>query len=413
MYRLFIPADIWNRAFGELVTGRRQLAWGRIVRSYHGDYCDLIVRRMRYSTELPDGNDHSVVFDWLLLDAPTEESTDDIIRKLNHSHVRPGQLLVYVKPGIGDQHDRWIGSVVEKGAIRPLRKICLVGPGMKSMSRLSRKRLLVPAEQTSSSDSQWSRFIGSIGQSGFRRFRNTKVLLLGTGGLGSLLASTLVRSGLRDLTMVDHDILENHNRDRTFGNTPQDVGMPKAEILAHYLHSIRPSAKITAIKRRIEDELIIDRFRRASVVFTCLDNDQSRAYASNLCAELLKVHIDLGTLVGRRDLEPRNPPQTDLADRIIAADVRLILPGACLGCVGGLQNEVGVAQDWNSGGRVGSLTSINHIAVGTAKQLYLDLLTEKLQSSYWQRIEWVQGQGLRVAGNAVTGNPKCPICGKW
>ncbi len=151
-------------------------------------------------------------------------------------------------------------------------------------------------------------------------------------------------------------------------------------------------------------------------MISCVDNDSARLAIAAMAAKLLRVHLDLGTLVQRTVDQPDNP------DRQIGADIRLMLPGSCLACVGGLQpttdettvvrsgEHSGDVRDWQSGGRAGSLLSINHLAVGAAIQIWLDLLAEKINSSFWQRIQWQQGRGLETASSAVVGDPKCRVC---
>jgi molybdopterin/thiamine biosynthesis adenylyltransferase len=422
IYRLVIHSDAWDRIFGELSSGRQQFAWGPIVRSYHPPYCDLIMQNLKFATEFPKGSNHSLIFDWGIIDSPTSENESQIMEKLSGSEVQPHQLLAYVKAGIGSDHERWIGAVKADGRLLQISQIRLVGPGMRTLGRSFRTSVAIGAKVPRSD--RWSRIEGVLGRKPFAKFRRTPVLLIGAGRLASLLASSLIRNGLRELTIIDPDQLEDHNRDSTFGNFPSDIGKGKAGVLARYLHRVRPQARITAIERDVGDDDIMERFRRASVVFSCVDNDQARRIVAKRCAQLLLVHIDLGTLIRQTrltSLEDRLLDHTGIkidsnAAAEIVADVRLMLPGACLSCVGGLQASDSVSEHesdlWRSGGRIGSLTSLNHLAVGTAQQLYFDLLTEHLTTSFWQRIQWIQGTGLRTAGSAVSADDPCEICGR-
>lgn len=70
--------------------------------------------------------------------------------------------------------------------------------------------------------------IGSLGQS---RIRTSRVLVLGCGALGSVLAETLVRAGVGALTVVDRDFVEESNlqRQSLFDEDDARRGMPKAK----------------------------------------------------------------------------------------------------------------------------------------------------------------------------------------
>lgn len=79
-----------------------------------------------------------------------------------------------------------------------------------------------------------------------------RILLVGAGSLGSLLAEQFVRSGACDLTISDNDLFQAGNIVRHV-LTLDDVGRNKAKTLAGRLNSLNPEASITAI-----DELTLD-----------------------------------------------------------------------------------------------------------------------------------------------------------
>jgi len=143
-------------------------------------------------------------------------------------------------------------------------------------------------------------------------------------------------------------------------------------------------------------------------VISCVDNDQCRKYVARRCAELLCIHLDVGTIVRQTsDSDSKAPP----SDRVeVAADIRLIVPGSCLNCVGGLETESDAGMSWQSGGRIGSLTSINHMAVGAAQQIWFDFLAGRITSSWWQRLRWSSDEGLIGTAGPVSGSDDCSVC---
>lgn len=409
-YRLVIRQDLLLRGFARLANGEATLIWGRILRSYHRRGCDLIVRELVYSNTLPSGDRFTPLFDWLVIHRADEVDEPTIMTRLTASNVRLGQMMVYFQPGIGDQFEGWVGALCEHDKISPLNEILLVGPGLNRIRRVKshsrQQEVKLPAQSERRLD-HWSRLRGAIGNVAFARFRNTEIVLIGCGRLGSLMAAKLVRMGIKRITLVDPDKLEAHNRDMTLGNRPSDVGKNKAIVLAKTLHRIRPNARISAIPRTVQDDIVLDRIRCAPVLITCIDNDEARRYVARISSDLMRIHLDCGTIVASSSDEEMN---------VIAADIRLILPGSCLACVGGLQTdenaEINVESSWTSGGRIGSLPSINSIAVGTALQIYLDFLAERIQHSFWQRIRWSGVQGLTASAGPVPGDRNCAICGK-
>ena len=412
-YQLVIRNDLFLQGFSRLANDEIPLMWGRITRSYHRMGCDLIVSELVYSNTLPSGKDLTPLFDWIVIHQSDELDEDAVLDKLKSSNVRLGQLMVYFQPGIGEAFDQWVGVVVEHRKIQPLNSIVLVGPGLQRIQRKPRRvRQNESVRNPTAQMDQWSRLRGALGKEVFARFRQNEIVLVGCGRLGSSMAAKLVRAGLRRITLIDPDNLEPHNRDITVGNQPKDIGKSKAIVLAKTLHRIRPAALITAINRPVQDKLSLEFIRRSPVVITCVDNDESRRHVASVAADLLRIHLDIGTIVAFR------PNQDSAEDSVhhptIAADVRLTLPGACIGCIGGLteeESEKSSVESWNSGGRIGSIPSITSIAVGTALQIYFDFLAERITHSFWQRISWNGLQGLSTLAGPVSGDRNCAVCG--
>lgn len=76
-----------------------------------------------------------------------------------------------------------------------------------------------------------------------------KVIIFGVGGVGSWCAESLVRSGIRHLTIVDSDRVCITNINRQLHATTQTVGEVKTEALKKRLLEINPSAEINAIQK--------------------------------------------------------------------------------------------------------------------------------------------------------------------
>lgn len=75
------------------------------------------------------------------------------------------------------------------------------------------------------------------------------VILFGIGGVGSWCAESLIRSGIRNLTIVDSDRIAESNINRQLHATTQTIGEVKTEILKKRLLEINPFAEINAIQK--------------------------------------------------------------------------------------------------------------------------------------------------------------------
>ena len=77
-----------------------------------------------------------------------------------------------------------------------------------------------------------SLMLGDDGDKRQLRLKNARVLLLGLGGLGCPVATTLVGAGIGQLTLVDGDRVELSNLPRQSLYQTTDIGKPKAEVAA-------------------------------------------------------------------------------------------------------------------------------------------------------------------------------------
>ncbi len=87
-----------------------------------------------------------------------------------------------------------------------------------------------------------------MGDAPLQRLHDIRVILFGVGGVGSWCAESLVRSGVKHLTIVDSDRVNISNVNRQLMATTQAVGQVKVEVLKERLLSINPEAEITAIQ---------------------------------------------------------------------------------------------------------------------------------------------------------------------
>ena len=86
------------------------------------------------------------------------------------------------------------------------------------------------------------------------RIGEKRVIIFGVGGVGSWCAESLVRSGIRKLTIVDSDCVSITNINRQLMATTKTVGQVKVDALKERLLTINPSAEITALQQRFTAE---------------------------------------------------------------------------------------------------------------------------------------------------------------
>ena len=88
-----------------------------------------------------------------------------------------------------------------------------------------------------------------LGDEAMGRIAEKRVIIFGVGGVGSWCAESLVRSGIRKLTIVDSDRVAVTNINRQLMATTKTVGQVKVDALKERLLTINPSAEITALQQ--------------------------------------------------------------------------------------------------------------------------------------------------------------------
>ena len=118
------------------------------------------------------------------------------------------------------------------------------------------------------------------------RLHASSVAVVGCGGLGSNVAAMLLRSGVRNLTLIDFDVVDasNLNRQLFFGD---QIGRLKTEALAETLLRIDPDAHLTLHSLRVTAENLVDLVRDVDVVVEAVDRADTKAMVVNTCMEAL------------------------------------------------------------------------------------------------------------------------------
>lgn len=88
-----------------------------------------------------------------------------------------------------------------------------------------------------------------LGSDFMDRMRQVRVAVFGVGGVGSWCVESLVRSGVRHITIVDCDVVCSTNVNRQLMATSKTLGMAKVDALKEHLLEVNPSVKISALQK--------------------------------------------------------------------------------------------------------------------------------------------------------------------
>lgn len=111
-----------------------------------------------------------------------------------------------------------------------------------------------------------------IGITGQEKLKNTKVLIVGAGGLGHPAAMYLAAAGIGEIGIIDFDHVEFSNLNRQIGFGVDDIGQNKATVLAKKIEKQNPYIKVISIEERLVPENILKVVDSFDLVLDCSDN---------------------------------------------------------------------------------------------------------------------------------------------
>jgi len=230
---------------------------------------------------------------------------------------------------------------------------------------------------------RFDRQLALFGFEGQRRLRDARVVVVGAGGTGSVVAPQLALLGVGHISIIDHDEIEESNRNRHLCARHEDPipGTPKVDTLRRMILEYDPTITVDVVTASL---LTQDGFRAviaADYVFGCVDLEGIRLVLLELCMAFNKPYIDVATGV-----EAGSPP-------IYGGRVCCSLAGSgCLACLGELDVKE-AARDLESvnqrrdreaiygvdktslGARGPSVVSINAVVASLAVTEFMKLCT--------------------------------------
>jgi molybdopterin-synthase adenylyltransferase len=114
--------------------------------------------------------------------------------------------------------------------------------------------------------------LDEIGIDGQQRLLDSRVLLVGAGGLGSPVALYLASAGIGELVVCDADRVDLTNLQRQVAHTTDSIGQLKVESIRRAMHAINPATRVVALAQRLEGDALLQRVAEADVVVDASDN---------------------------------------------------------------------------------------------------------------------------------------------
>ncbi len=134
-----------------------------------------------------------------------------------------------------------------------------------------------------------------IGGPGQQALLSARVAIVGAGGLGGPLGVYLAAAGLGHITLIDDDIVELSNLQRQIQFTTDDIGHPKAMVMANRLRAMNPDIVVRPVIDRLNAENAVDLLGGHDLFLDGVDGFQTR-FDINAASLTLKTPMLSGAL---------------------------------------------------------------------------------------------------------------------
>ncbi len=127
--------------------------------------------------------------------------------------------------------------------------------------------------------------LDELGVSGQEKIINSRVLIIGAGGLGSAAALFLGSSGVGQITICDDDRVDLTNLQRQIIHNTESIGERKVDSAKKTLNLINPEVTVDTIESRISGDHLDELVDQVSVVLDCSDNFETRHNVNKACVK--------------------------------------------------------------------------------------------------------------------------------
>ena len=135
--------------------------------------------------------------------------------------------------------------------------------------------------------------VGGIGQ---QKLLNSKVLIIGAGGLGSPLLLYLTAAGVGNITIIDDDYVELSNLQRQIAHDSNRIGQRKAESAVKLASALNPEITIIPIIERFNHSNASDLIKNHDIIADGSDNFETRFLIADACYFMKKTLVSAAIL---------------------------------------------------------------------------------------------------------------------
>ena len=248
------------------------------------------------------------------------------------------------------------------------------GPGSRALSERYSRHLLLP----------------EVGKDGQEKLLQSRVLVVGAGGLGAPALLYLAAAGVGHIGIIDDDVVEESNLQRQVIHATRDIGRSKVESAMRQIAEINSDVEVEPIVARLTSQNVMETIEPYDLVLDGADNFATRYLINDACVLLDKPNIHGGV------------------DRFRGQVTIFSLPnGPCYRCLFDEPPPPGTALNCAEAGVLGVLPGIIGL-IQTAEALKLILgIGEPLIG----RLLTFDALPMTFREIPIRKDPNCPMCG--
>ena len=230
-----------------------------------------------------------------------------------------------------------------------------------------------------------------VGMEGQKKLKAARVLMVGSGGLGSPVGMYLAAAGVGTLGIVDFDEVDETNLQRQLLHGTSDVGRPKLDSARERLEDVNPHVEIRTHEARLTSENALEIFEPYDIVVDGTDNFPTRYLVNDACVLQGKPNV-YGSIF-------RFEGQVSVFDGS---------RGPCYRCLFREPPPPGLVPSCAEGGVLGVLPGI----IGSLQALETIKLILGRGESMLGRLLIFDALEMEFREVRLRKNPECPACGE-
>ncbi|MFN7924076.1 MAG: molybdopterin-synthase adenylyltransferase MoeB [Bryobacteraceae bacterium] len=229
-----------------------------------------------------------------------------------------------------------------------------------------------------------------VGMEGQLKLKQARVLLVGTGGLGSPMALYLTAAGVGTIGLVDFDVVDFSNLQRQVIHGTKDVGKKKIDSAIESMNDINPFVKVLRHEAPLTSENALEILKDYDIVADGTDNFPTRYLVNDACVLLGKPNV-YGSIF-----------------RFEGQSTVFAYPGGpCYRCLYPEPPPPGLVPSCAEGGVLGILPGV----VGLIQATEVVKLILGAGDPLVGRLMLYDALGMKFRELKLRRNPECPICG--